>query len=202
MTRQMRITVAEASAIIRSGILSLIRQLDIPRAELFEVDEPEQLRGSLGWQKPDVIIINPSFIASYPLQQIRKEANPGVRIVAIQTLLSDSSAYKLYDETISLYDGPEQVREKLARLTEDRRDDKRHESLSQREKQVIACVIKGMTNKQIAEKLCLSTHTVITHRRNISAKLDIHSTAGFNIYDNVNKLEDIDSISPKAINNI
>ena len=45
-----------------------------------------------------------------------------------------------------------------------------------------------MTNKEIAEKLFLSIHTVITHRRNISKKLQIHSAAGLTIYAIVNKL--------------
>ncbi|MBP7180076.1 MAG: response regulator transcription factor, partial [Dysgonomonadaceae bacterium] len=50
------------------------------------------------------------------------------------------------------------------------------------------------SNKQIAEKLNLSIHTVITHRRNISTKLDIHSTSGLTIYAIVNKLIEIDDI--------
>jgi regulator of cell morphogenesis and NO signaling len=51
-----------------------------------------------------------------------------------------------------------------------------------------------MTNKQIADELRLSTHTVITHRRNISAKLQIHSTAGLTIYAIVNKLVELDEV--------
>ena len=62
------------------------------------------------------------------------------------------------------------------------------DALSQREKEIVICVVKGMTNKEIAEKLFLSIHTVITHRRNISKKLQIHSAAGLTIYAIVNKL--------------
>ena len=62
------------------------------------------------------------------------------------------------------------------------------DTLSQREKEIVICVVKGMTNKEIAEKLFLSIHTVITHRRNISKKLQIHSAAGLTIYAIVNKL--------------
>jgi regulator of cell morphogenesis and NO signaling len=51
-----------------------------------------------------------------------------------------------------------------------------------------------MTNKQIADELCLSTHTVITHRRNISAKLQIHSVAGLTIYAIVNKMVELDEV--------
>ena len=56
-------------------------------------------------------------------------------------------------------------------------------------------VVKGLTNKQIADSLFISTHTVITHRRNIAAKLQIHSAAGLTIYAIVNKLVEFDEIS-------
>lgn len=65
------------------------------------------------------------------------------------------------------------------------------EMLSQREKEIIECVAKGMANKEIAETLCLSINTVTTHRRNISTKLGIHTPAGLAIYAIVNKLVDI-----------
>lgn len=75
-------------------------------------------------------------------------------------------------------------------------------ALSLREKEIIVCVVKGMTNKQIADKLCISTHTVITHRRNIAAKLQIHSAAGLTIYAIVNKLVELseikDTIDPQS----
>lgn len=74
------------------------------------------------------------------------------------------------------------------------RPEPRQEALSQREKEIIVCVVKGLTNKQIAEELCISTHTVITHRRNIAAKLQIHSAAGLTIYAIVNKLVELSEI--------
>lgn len=68
------------------------------------------------------------------------------------------------------------------------------EVLSQREKDIIACVAKGMSNKEIADALFLSVHTVTTHRRNIASKLRIHSASGLTIYAIVNKLIKIEDI--------
>lgn len=68
------------------------------------------------------------------------------------------------------------------------------EPLSDREKEIIVGVVKGLTNKEIADKLFISIHTVLTHRRNIAKKLEIHSPAGLVIYAIVNgivKIEDI-----------
>lgn len=68
------------------------------------------------------------------------------------------------------------------------------ETLSSREKEIIVCVVRGLTNKEIADELCISTHTVITHRRNIASKLQIHSAAGLTIYAIVNKLVELSEI--------
>ena len=74
------------------------------------------------------------------------------------------------------------------------RGEKEQEELSEREKDVLVQIVKGLSNKEIAEVLFISTHTVITHRKNISRKLNIHSTAGLTIYAIVNKLVDINSL--------
>ena len=68
------------------------------------------------------------------------------------------------------------------------------ETLSDREKDVVIGVVQGLTNKEIAEKMFIAPNTVITHRRNIARKLQIHSTAGLTIYAIVNQLVDISNV--------
>lgn len=67
-------------------------------------------------------------------------------------------------------------------------------TLSEREKEIIGCVARGMANKEIAEALCLSVNTVTTHRRNITKKLQIHTSNGLTIYAIVNKLVELQDI--------
>ena len=50
--------------------------------------------------------------------------------------------------------------------------------VSEREMEIIKLIAEGNSNKEIAEKLFLSTHTVMTHRKNIMAKLGVNNTAG------------------------
>ena len=68
------------------------------------------------------------------------------------------------------------------------------EALSDRERDVLIQVVKGLSNKEIADVLCISMHTVVSHRKHITRKLNIHSTAGLTIYAIVNKLIDLDSL--------
>jgi len=68
------------------------------------------------------------------------------------------------------------------------------ENLSDREKDIIIALVQGMANKEIASHLGISVNTVITHRRNIARKLQIHSPAGLTIYAIVNGLIDINAV--------
>lgn len=55
-------------------------------------------------------------------------------------------------------------------------------TLSEREKEIIRLVAQGLSNKEIADRLCLSFHTITTYRKNLSTKLNLHSTAALVIY--------------------
>lgn len=68
------------------------------------------------------------------------------------------------------------------------------EVLSEREREIVGCIVRGMTNKEIADNLFISVNTVLTHRKNISRKLNIHSVSGLTIYAIVNKLVNVGDI--------
>jgi len=50
--------------------------------------------------------------------------------------------------------------------------------VTDREIDIIRGIAEGLSNKLIADKLKLSTHTVNTHRKNIMSKLGVNNTAG------------------------
>lgn len=70
-----------------------------------------------------------------------------------------------------------------------------NDQLSDREKEIVVCVAKGMSNKEIADTLCLSVNTVTTHRRNIVRKTQLRSAAAITIYAIVNKLVTLDEVN-------
>lgn len=61
-------------------------------------------------------------------------------------------------------------------------------NVTEREIEIIKYIAEGLSNKQIADKLNLSTHTVNTHRKNIMNKLDVNNTAGIVMYAVKNQL--------------
>ncbi|MDR3181104.1 MAG: DNA-binding response regulator, partial [Prevotellaceae bacterium] len=131
MSAPVKITLAEPSVIIRDGMLSILRRLNTLHVEVFEVSDMEQLKSSLGWQKPDVLMVNPAFLGGFSLQQLKKDAgNEQLRCIALLSALADNSTLKTYDESISIYDSAEQIKEKLTKIIHEPEEDRRHESLS------------------------------------------------------------------------
>lgn len=195
MSTTLKIAVAEPSLIIRSGLLSVLKRLSALNVQIVEIADIGSLVDILKRQSPDMLIINPALLGLFSLQQVRNGSGcRSLRCIALLNNLPDESLTNAYDETISIYDTAETIREKLQRLALPEGQESDREQLSTREKEIIVCVVKGMTNKQIAEKLFISTHTVITHRRNIAAKLQIHSPAGLTIYAIVNRLVKLNQI--------
>lgn len=195
MGRRIHIVIAEPSVIIRSGLFAVLKRFQSLNADIVEVGSMSSLLPQLRRYRPDVLIVNPLQIGAFSLTQVRGDAGvPDMKVMAMLMSLVNSDMLNQYDESFSVNDSPEVIREKLFRIvnTDNRREAR--QELSAREKEIICCVVRGMTNKQIAELLCLSTHTIMTHRRNIANKLQIHSSAGLTIYAIVNKLVEINDV--------
>lgn len=171
---------------IESAVLSIVT-LDSNRIAEFVTNN----RHSLIFTDP--IAISPRLIES-----LRETTDRNVKIIAVYHSALPRETVNLYDDTISIYDTPARLSEIIERTLQPRDsdggDDERKE-LSPREKEVVIGIVKGMSNKEIATSLNVSANTVMTHRRNIAAKLKIHSPAGLTIYAIVSKLVKIEEVS-------
>ncbi len=196
------IAIAEPSVIIRSGITVALKRIPGFRIQPVEIISVDTLNNYLHGHKPDILIINPFFWGHFDIAKLKEETeNPKLKSLALLYSGVDVNLLHNYDDTVSIYDSVEQLKEKLEKLYESPATKISDETnaLSIREKEIITCVVKGLTNKEIAKELFLSTHTVISHRRNIARKLEIHSTAGLTIYAIVNKLVELDEIKKNML---
>jgi DNA-binding NarL/FixJ family response regulator len=194
---QLKIVIAEPSVIIRSGITVALKRVPGFRIQPVEIQTLDSLKSYLSQHKTDVLVVNPMYWGLIDIVKLKADSNnQELKTIALVYSMLDESILKNYDETIGIYDSVEQLKVKLDKLIEQEAtigaDDVN--TLSAREKEIVVCVVKGLTNKEIAGDLFLSTHTVISHRRNIARKLEIHSTAGLTVYAIMNKLIGIDEI--------
>ncbi len=102
------------------------------------------------------------------------------------------------NQTINLFDAPGlicyKVNEILTSFLADSHKDTDTE-LTKREIEVLQLVAKGHSNKEIADQLFVSAHTVISHRKNISEKTGIKSASGMTMYAILKKIIDVGDIN-------
>ena len=190
------IIVAETSPIVAAGLNVCLKRLPGISAIPYEARNYENLTDLIREHHPEIVMVSPSFCGVFDPGKLRGSLpEEEFKLVAIETGSLSSQTRQLYDESVAVVDELNVMAEKLSRLINIRPDDNEEkDALSQREKEIITLVAKGLTNKEIADKLFLSVHTVITHRRNIARKLEIHSATGLAIYAIVNHLVDLKEI--------
>lgn len=189
--------IAEQSEIIRRGLANICEGLDL-FSPIMEVSSPAALRDSISLHRPDILVINPSFIIPDDLEELR-EIVPDhfLRMVAMVYTLFDDEYLGRFDEVIRISDSGPKMHKKFNDLLAKpvaRNVQKREETLSNRELDVLRLLVKGLSNKEISDKLFISTHTVISHRKNITQKLNIKSVAGLTVYAILNELISMDDV--------
>lgn len=186
------------SKIVARGIESVLGDLGEFRVEGILGDLSHASETRLRNMDADVIVIDP-LVADYVSRgsvRSRISEHSDAAVVAVRTIPLDDEQLKQYDGVIGLYDDPVMVVKKLREAVTACREIPETEGaeLSQREKEILVCVAKGMLNKEIADHYNISIHTVITHRKNITRKTGIKTVAGLTVYALLNNLIDSNSL--------
>ena len=121
----------------------------------------------------------------------------GVTIVLLATTMVDEEVLRQVDGVINIYDNEAALLRKLRAAIEQGETNPYSDShdLSERERDVLILVAKGMANKEIADRLNISIHTVMSHRKNITHKTGIKSVAGLTVYALLNNLLDQNDVT-------
>ena len=187
-----KILIAETSPIISAGLTSFFEDMNqIMVASV--VDNIEDLQDKIIVHNPDILIINPMMLG-YTIGNFFKQMSqnyPNINRVALVTSYVDKNILKYFKEIIEPNDNKQKVVNKILNLLNNNDETaSQNESvdLSNREVDVLVCVAKGMTNKDISDMLNISVHTVITHRKNIVKKTGIKSVSGLTVYALLNNL--------------
>ena len=191
--RRLQILVAEPSYIIRRGIVSVLLDMEFLGADVVQVEDMSLLRQEIAKVSPDVVVLNPYFMGIMSPKELLS-GDHEVKFVALQNYISSSDQLKNYAAVISLSDSSHHISAVMGRLLGDT-NKANDDELSQREREIVTAIALGKSNKEIAETLFISAHTVMTHRKNIASKLKIHNPAGLTIYAIVNKLIDVNDVT-------
>jgi len=184
----------EKSYLIRLGLISLLKK--VPEIEISgDYDSVDSFSSIVKNQNPDIIIINQELYNNINHQTIKHlflEYNfklIGITDRKIENSVTLFSNHFFYRE--EKYEILNKISEIILQKSSNKKKVKNSNKISEREKAVLECVAKGLTNKEIADKLFISAHTVITHRKNIVRKLGIKTVSGLTVYAILNKIIDM-----------
>ena len=169
------IAVADTSMIIRSGLVSVLRRLpDLP-VQVIEVSSEEGLKHCMEAHTPQILIINPQFGGWFDVAAFKQEyPEAAMKFVSLIYTMVDANQLKGYDDSVNLFDDVDSLSHKVSMLMNvPDEEESDQDSLSQREKEIVGCVVRGMTNKEIAEKLFLGEGTVRNYLSTILEKLNL-----------------------------
>ena len=190
-----RILIVVPSAIAAKGLEQVFNDLgEFEVCAILRDINGQELRS----MAPDVVIVDPEIFdyASRSSVKARLAEYSDAPVIAFSLAPLDEDQQRQYDGIIGLMDTPPGIIKKVRAALEDRTDAPRSEGeeLSQREKEILICVAKGMLNKEIADQYNISIYTVITHRKNITRKTGIKTVAGLTVYALLNNLIDMNSV--------
>jgi len=191
------ILIAEYSCLIRKGLQSILQNLE--NSEVVQtIDNKEDVCEIVNHIKPDILIINPEMLPTDCIDLKRKFVN-GNKLSLI--LISDNQNIKnnfkadgyinYQDKQNSILDLMQEIVNKTKHNSS---SDKSSSAISAREKNILKHIALGLTNKEIADQLFISIHTVVTHRKNITQKLGIKSVSGLTVYAILHNLISMDEV--------
>ena len=189
-----KIIIVEPSPIVSAGLASYFddtKQVSI----VSQLDRIDRMEEKFAAYNPDILIINPLLIAYDSNEQFLKICRDFSNVipVALVSTYVDAGILKQFKDVIEINDSKQKVVTKIFNLLNDNKltqDKPESVELSNRETDVLIALVKGMTNKEISDKLFISVHTVITHRKNIIRKTGIKSVSGLTVYALLNNLVD------------
>ena len=187
-----RVIICETSEIISIGLAEIINgmaQFDV----VARLDSPERLSEKILSTDTNLLIINPLLLGYQNrdfLSQLGKE-HPQLTIIALVTSYLDHTLLTPYSGVIEINDTKSKITSKMNEFAQSEATKSTDDvELSKRETDVLVAVAKGMMNKEIADQMNISIHTVISHRKNITRKTGIKSVSGLTVYALLNNLID------------
>lgn len=192
----LHIAIIEPSSIIYEGLANMLLKSEhhyqICRLENLEEFEHSGIKHNF-----DVVVLNPALVQYNPRNFIQlKRAYASITWTALVYSYYDKEIIALFDSVLQITDPAETIvttLNKQARTATGGTDMPLSEHITERETDVLIQLVHGLSNKEIADKLNISIHTVVSHRKNIIQKTGIKSQAGLTIYAISNKIITLDS---------
>ena len=189
------IAILEPSEIIYQGLSNVLLKSN-KYFHIFRIDNLNEISNITHIKPLDIVIVNPGQIQNKSKEfNAIKKSKPETNWIGLVYTFYDQQLLSVFDKTIHITDSMETITDLFDKLINTENQNihtAEHEQLSDREIEVLKLLATGLANKEIADKLFISIHTVVSHRKNITQKTGIKSQAGLTIYAISNKIIQIE----------
>lgn len=191
---QQSIAIVSHSYIIQRGLNAIIS--DLSDAVFIYFPDMPALNSHLEEKQPNIILIDEDAIQNDFDQNLFSQLNKKARTGLIIRKDQPQKNIRGIDFMLKINATKSEISPVFEKYFTDTTQSGNKETslLSDREKEVLTMVAYGRTNQEIADKLFISRHTVISHRKNITAKLGIKTVSGLTVYAVLNKMIPRDQI--------
>lgn len=192
--------IAARSYIVLKGLDFLLKEIEDIKV-IWVIADSNNLLSKIINEEPDFVILFSDLITSKNRNEFQKYIPDIVktRLICLCQSSETDNLEKIYSDYIDLNDDKITIIKKLNRIIDIYLPKKsvtsKSSGLSEREKNILRNIALGFTNKEIGEKLFISTHTVIAHRKNITHKLGIKTISGLTVYAILNNIIAVEEIS-------
>jgi len=193
---KINIVIIEPSNIIYEGLSILLLKSE-KHFYLYRINDFDEFNSMTLKESINIVILNPTVIQnrSKDFSKLKKH-HSDISWFGLIYSYFDNELLNKFNDTISISDPIEIITQKLNKsFNHCNCNDNSQEQLSEREIDVLIQLVKGLSNKEIADKLNISIHTVISHRKNIIEKTGIKSLSGLTIYAISKKIMPLDTTS-------
>lgn len=194
MSKTRKVIVISNAFLISAGIENLVLELSGMLVDHVFNGSERNLGEKIISKKPEFVIIDPESISEIMLQLLRElNEEKEIKIIGLVSHLTNHNILSRFSYTLNIQNNKYQLVEALQRIVgkPEGLNSGNEPLISKRETEILRQLALGLTNQEIADKLFLSVHTVMTHRKKITRKLGIKTVSGLTVYALMNKLVDI-----------
>ena len=201
MSKTKKVIVVSNAFLLTAGVENLVLELSGMLVDHVFIGSERNLCEKIISRKPEFVIIDPKSISQKLIPLLRELNNEKIiKVIGVISSTSDQNIISKFSYTLNIQDNKYQLVESLQKIVGKRNieDASNEQLLSKRENEILRQLALGLTNQEVADKLFLSVHTVMTHRKKITRKLGIKTVSGLTVFALMNKLVDIREVERQS----
>jgi DNA-binding NarL/FixJ family response regulator len=194
MIKTKKVILITKAFLMSAGLENLVLELSGMLVDHIYDGTEKKLAEKLIGKKPEFVIIDPEAVEDTLISLVRElNEESEIKVIGLESSDTADKVLSHFSYSLNINHNKLQLIEALQKIVgkENNSEAENDQAISKRETEILRNLALGLTNQEVADKLFLSVHTVMTHRKKITRKLGIKTISGLTVYALMNNLVDI-----------